>query len=153
MPSNPIYPDQKYTTRQLEEGCAGDLHPKALLGLQLFNSGKYFEAHEELELAWRDEPGPVREVYRGILQVGVAYYHILNRNYPGAVKMFKRAWSWLKPYPNQCRGIDLARFLTDARRVETEIISLGAERLAQFDPGLLKPVLFTSNPEESQHEA
>ena len=153
MPSDPIYPDQKSTSRQLVEGCMGSLHPKALLGLQLFNAGRYFEAHEELELAWRDEPGPVREVYRGILQVGVAYYHILNQNYAGAVKMFKRAWAWLNPYPNKCRGIDLDRFRTDARRVEAEIISLGAENLAQFDPGLLKPILFTSNPEESQHEA
>jgi len=40
--------------RTLEE-CQGTLHPKAIEGLRLFNDGEYFEAHEELETAWRDE--------------------------------------------------------------------------------------------------
>ncbi len=35
--------------------CNGALHPKAIEGLKLFNEKKFFEAHEELEDAWREE--------------------------------------------------------------------------------------------------
>ena len=44
------------------ENCDQPLHPKALEGLRLFNAEKYFEAHEELELAWREEKGKIREL-------------------------------------------------------------------------------------------
>jgi len=33
------------------------LDPRAIKGIHLFNQKKFFAAHEELELAWRDEPG------------------------------------------------------------------------------------------------
>ncbi len=54
-------------------------NPHAIKGFKLFNLHHYFEAHEELETAWRAEKSWIKEMYRGILQVGVAYYQILKR--------------------------------------------------------------------------
>ena len=51
--------------------CDGVLHEKAIEGLKLFNERKFFEAHEELETAWRNETGEIRNLYKGILQVAV----------------------------------------------------------------------------------
>jgi len=76
------------------ENCNGKLHPKAVEGIKLFNTGEFFEAHEELEAAWRDEAGEVRNLYRGILQVAVAYLHITRGNYEGAVKVYDRSLKW-----------------------------------------------------------
>ena len=73
---------------------------------------------------------PVRDVYRGILQVGLGYYHILRLNYRGAVKMFQRCRQWLDPFPAACRGIDLARLRVDFLRAEAALLRLGPERLA-----------------------
>ena len=42
--------------------CQGVLPAQVVEGLELFNRGQYFEAHEVLEAAWRAEPGPVREL-------------------------------------------------------------------------------------------
>jgi uncharacterized protein len=123
--------------------CQGTLPPLVVRGFELFNQGAYFEAHEELELAWRAETGPVRELYRGILQVGVAYYHILRGNYPGAVKMFFRSHTWLGPFPDTCRGIDLASFRADSARVEEALDRLGPYGLDRFDRGLFKPIRYT----------
>jgi predicted metal-dependent hydrolase len=127
---------------EIERGCQGGLPDLALRGLELFNQGAYFEAHEELELAWRAEPGPVRELYRGILQIAVAYYHILRGNYRGAVKMFVRSRTWLAPFPDHCRGVDLARFRQDYRQVEQELLRLGPARLEWLNRGLLKPIAY-----------
>ena len=142
MTYQPIYPDQKYSTEEILASCLGKLHPQALVGLALFNLGEYFEAHEALELAWRAERGPVREVYRGILQVGVAYYHILKNNYPGALKMLARSTPWLAPYPANCRGIDLASFREDAARVEQVLLETAPALLEKFDTSLFKPVKY-----------
>jgi hypothetical protein len=120
------------------------LHPAAILGFSLFNRHKYFEAHEALETAWKAEPGPIRELYRGILQVGVACYHIQRGNYSGARKMILRARRWLGPFPEICCGILINRLKTDLDRVEEELVRLGPGRIDSFDPGLFKPIEFES---------
>ena len=125
--------------------CQEKLHPRALLGLEMFNAGEYFEAHEELELAWRVEPRPGRELYRGILQVAVAYYHILRGNYRGAVKMFNRSRIWLRPFPDHCRGIDLAGFRQDFNRVEAALLAGGPENLARINRGMMRPIHYQHN--------
>jgi hypothetical protein len=118
----------------------GELSEKAVKGIELFNRGEYFEAHEELEHAWNEEGGPVRELYRGILQIAVAYLQITRGNYNGAIKMFLRARQWLDPLPDVCRGVDVAALRRDAADVRAAIEFLGAERLKEFDPSTLKPV-------------
>jgi predicted metal-dependent hydrolase len=139
---------QGWTAEEAACACEGTLHPQALLGIRLFNAGDYFNAHEELELAWREERGPVRDVYRGVLQVGLGYYHILRLNYPGAVKMFQRCQPWLAPFPAVCRGIDLGRLRADVEAAERSLLRLGPARLANFDPGLLKPVCLVNSDED-----
>lgn len=135
--------------------CAEKLHPRAIEGLRLFNASEYFEAHEALELAWRQERGPIRELYRGILQVGVAYYHILRNNYRGACKMLQRCRPWLAPFPDRCRGINVEKLRRDSQAVEAELVRLGAERLSSLNRALLRPVEFTleTQTDRNRHES
>lgn len=107
------------------------LHPHAVEGLELFNQKKYFEAHEELEIAWKEEKGAIRELYRGILQVGVAYLHIQRGNLAGAVKMFQRCHRFLDPFPDTCLGINLGKFRHDFKQVETFLKQKGLIPAAQ----------------------
>ena len=123
--------------------CRGPLHPKAVEGLELFNQRRYFEAHEALEAAWRDETGPIRDLYRGILQVGVVYLHITQFNYAGAMKVFLRSRKWLSPWPDTCRGIAVGRLQKDLERVILEVQRLGPARITEFDLSLLSPVIYT----------
>ncbi|WP_343415562.1 DUF309 domain-containing protein [Candidatus Amarolinea dominans] len=53
-------------------------------GFEAFNAGHYWEQHELLEGAWREEARPVRELYQGILQVGVALHQIEQGKWAGA---------------------------------------------------------------------
>ncbi len=70
LPSNEITP-----------ACEEALPGNALRGLEYFNMGHYFEAHEYLEAAWKAERRKIREVYRAVLQVAVGYYHLTRGNY------------------------------------------------------------------------
>lgn len=122
------------------ESCNGDLHPKAVEGIRLFNAGEFFEAHEELETAWRDETGEVRELYRGILQVAVAYLHITRGNYEGAVKVYGRSLKWTQGWSDVCRGINLKRLRDDAEAAINELERLGKEKIGEFDRSFFKPI-------------
>lgn len=134
-----------YDYPAIAEGCLGSLPSSALQGLVAFNASHYFDAHEHLEDAWNEERGPVRELYRALLQVAVAYLQIERRNYRGAVKMFLRARQWLAPLPAQCRGVDVARLRVDAERVYQAITDLGPERLDRFDLAALSPVHYVDH--------
>lgn len=112
--------------------CQATLPPDAIKGLEMFNSGRYFEAHEELERAWRAEKGPIRDLYRGILQVGVGYYHIRRGNYRGALKMFKRCRQWLDLYPDECCGINLKQLRLDYERIERLLLDGGPTDLTSL---------------------
>jgi len=76
-----------------------------------------------LEIAWREEPDTVREVYRGILQVAVGYHHWSRKNYNGALKMFHSCRKWLAPFVPAYGGIQVAPILEDVDRLETILLS------------------------------
>ncbi len=131
---------RKFDTEGIKNACAEPLHPLALKGLELFNAGEYFECHEELEHAWNADAGPGRDLYRGVLQVGVAYLQIERGNYNGAIKMLMRVKQWLDPLPNECRGINVQKLRSDADAVYQQIRELGRERISEFDTGSFQPV-------------
>ncbi len=121
--------------------CSGPLPETVLLGLACFNAGRYFEAHEYLESAWRAEKSAIRELYQGILQVGVGYYHLQRGNLAGAQKLLDRARGSLIKFGDRPCGIDIAGLLVDVERVEAALRK--PERLPQhLEAGLLRPIRF-----------
>ena len=118
--------------RQLE-GCDEPLSKLAVAGLLEFNRGDYFEQHEYLELAWNEEQRPIRALYQGLLQVGVAFLQIERGNWHGALKMFRRGLPRLRDLPPVCRGIQLYPFRQRAEAIHTEISLLGPESLDRFE--------------------
>jgi uncharacterized protein len=138
-------------TVSMDDLCNAALHPQAAEGLRLFNAGKYFEAHEALEEAWNEEKGPVRDLYRGILQIAVVYLHITRRNYNGAIKVYGRSQKWLKDWPDMCRGIYVEELRRNAEAAITEVQRLGPERLSEFDKSLLKLVRWEENHGQHKH--
>ena len=62
-----------------------------LEGISLFNQGKYWECHEELEHHWLSENENQRFVYWAIIQVAVSLYHFTGGNIVGAKRMIAKA--------------------------------------------------------------
>ena len=128
---------------ELAAQCANPPPPLVLKGLHEFNQQEFFECHETLEAAWNAESGPVRELYRAILQVGIAYYQIQRRNYPGSRKMFLRMVQWFAPLPDRCQGIDVAQLRADADAARAHLEALGPDRIGEYDLSLLKPIKYS----------
>ncbi len=109
--------------------------PRGLrVGVHMFNAGEYFEQHEVLEELWRAEPGPIRELYQGILQVGVGCYHLQRRNYHGAVTLLDRGLTRLATVAPGASGLDVAGLIIQAGRLRARLVELGPDRLDQVEP-------------------
>jgi CheY-like chemotaxis protein len=91
----------------LSAACSGVLSERAARGVSLHNTRDFFEAHEELELAWMEAPEHEGYLYRALLQVTVAFLHIERGNLRGGRKMLLRVRQWLDPLPDACRGVDI----------------------------------------------
>lgn len=120
-------------TQRMSSSCDDILHPLARLGIERFNAGQYWLAHEALEDAWRDEEGIVRDLYRGILQAAVVYHHLCQKNLRGAVKVYERSQKWLKKWDSPCRGVNVAKLRDDLDAAIAEAKALGMENIADFD--------------------
>ena len=127
---------------EMEDVCQDHLSYYAKRGLEEFNRGEYFKAHDSLEKAWIEDESPGRELYRAILQVAVAYYQVQKGNYNGAAKMFLRLRQWIDPLPDFCRGVNVVQLRKEERAVHKALLNLGPERIEEFDQSLLKPVKY-----------
>ena len=110
------------------EGCEDPPSRAAVAGLLAFNQGRYFDQHEYLELAWNEETRPVRDLYQGILQVGVAFLQIERGNRRGALKMFRRGLPKLRGLAEVCQGIKVGALRTKAEQIHRELSALGPEQ-------------------------
>ncbi len=129
----------------VQNACLESLAPLARRGIQEFNRGQFYACHDDLEEAWRQDDGAARDLYRGILQVGIAYYQIERENYRGAAKMLLRVRQWLDPLPDTCRGVNVAQLRKDAATVYEALVEMGPERIAEFDRSFFKPVLVSGD--------
>ena len=53
-------------------------------GVELFNSGEYFDAHEEWEELWSEFNLPDRFFIQGLIQTTVSFYHLSTGNLKGS---------------------------------------------------------------------
>jgi predicted metal-dependent hydrolase len=120
-------------------GRACDDPPPAelLRAVAQFNRGEFFECHETLEALWLAEPGPVRRLYQGILQVGVAFHQQRRGSYRGACVLLDRGIANLAPFAPRCLGVDVAALLAAAQRCRAALTALGPSHLAEFDGALI----------------
>jgi predicted metal-dependent hydrolase len=82
-------------------------------GLELFNRGEFFEAHEEMEEAMNlllegDESD--WEFYLGVLRAAVANHKLTDGVLDSAILHLRAALNFLAPYPDRHRGIKLREF-------------------------------------------
>lgn len=123
------------------ERCAGPPSDGLLAGIELFNTGDYFECHEVLEDIWRAEAGPVRALYQGILQIGVAFHHLRRRNWRGAIKLLDAGTDKVGRFLPRCMGINTAELNERARTCLELLREIGPERVDEFDWSLI-PTIF-----------
>lgn len=76
------------------------------LGVEHFNAGRFFPAHEAWETAWKKaRDTDEAELFKGLSQLGAGYVHLLRGNRHGAVTLLRRAARRIRQYPDGQRGV------------------------------------------------
>ncbi len=90
-------------------------------GLEQIRAGCYFEAHEELELAWRAAEPAERDFFQGLVHVAVAWYQAGRGRPVATARQLEKAARRLGPYAPAHRGIDVADVLAQVERARTAV--------------------------------
>ncbi len=117
----------------VKDFCNEDPPTLLLMGVAQFNRGEFFQQHETLEELWNNEARDVRRLYQGILQIGVAMYHITKNNHHGAVYMATKGSNYLRPFVPSCQTVDVSNLLEQATRILKELGHLGPGNLDKFN--------------------
>jgi predicted metal-dependent hydrolase len=97
------------------------------LGLAHLRAGRFFEAHEELELAWRAAAPEERDFYQGLVHVAVAWYQA-GRGRPLATeRQLEKALRRLEAFEPSHRGVDVAALRTQLTEL-VQTLDLGGRQ-------------------------
>jgi predicted metal-dependent hydrolase len=97
--------------------------PALARGVELFNEGEFWEAHEAWEGAWmphRKEPGS--DFFKGLVQVAAGWFHYGRHNRAGALIKWRTGADYLRQYLPARHGIEVASVVahTDQARATLE---------------------------------
>lgn len=85
-------------------------------GVSLFNSGKYFEAHEALEAVWLKASGRRKTFLHGLIQVAAAFHHYTHGNPAGFRSLLAKGCVKLESFGAATEGVDLGVFMLELRQ-------------------------------------
>src|SRR5258708_38378638 len=75
-------------------------------GIDLFNSGEFFAAHEAWEAIWIGERGPRRLFVQALIHFAVGYHHDSVGNRDGAQRQLRKGLRKLAGYLPRYESID-----------------------------------------------
>ncbi len=79
-----------------------------LEGIRLFNTGEYYACHEAFEEIWRSTTPEPKDLFQGLIQVGVGLYHYFERQRPDvARRVLIKGRLRLTPLLPESHGLDL----------------------------------------------
>jgi hypothetical protein len=104
------------------------LYPREyLLGMELFNSGRYFEAHEAWEEVWLRSEGEAKLFYQMLIQAAVGLHHYEKGNARGATGMYKNVCEKLERLPPVFMSLDLPDFSRQFKSFFADLVEGGVE--------------------------
>ena len=91
------------------------------LGLEHIRAGRFFEAHEALELAWRAAVPGERDFFQGLVHVAVAWYQAGRGKPVATARQLEKAVRRLGPYAPAHGGLDVADVLMQVERARNRV--------------------------------
>lgn len=113
----------------------------------LFNEGLFFEVHELLEEAWMPEQDPRRKrPLQGLIQIAVAFHHLFNRNYRGAIRLLQQGYKKAEGGGSCFHGLKLEAFLEGVQACREALERLGPAAFEAFSPRMVPKMELTTRP-------
>lgn len=90
-------------------------------GLDHIRAGRFFEAHEELEVVWRAAGTEDRDFYQGLVHVAVAWYQAGRGRPVAAGRQLEKAERRLARFTPSHGGLDVASLLAQVARARGRV--------------------------------
>ena len=102
-------------------------------GVKLFNDGSYFEAHDYFEEMWNCAVSNKRDFYQGLVQISVGSFHLISKNYNGALSQLSKGVNKLENFPNNFENINLLQFRQDINYLIEQITLFFSKKNHTFE--------------------
>jgi predicted metal-dependent hydrolase len=107
--------------------------PQYLQGIEHFNAGRYFDAHEVWEEIWLHSSGDTKVFYQMLIQAAVGLHHYERGNTRGARGMYANVVEKLSLLPSTFMSLDLVEFSRSFNSALAELIEGGDQALHTTD--------------------
>jgi predicted metal-dependent hydrolase len=84
-------------------------------GLQHYDAGEFFAAHESWESLWLLAKEPEKTFLQGLIQVTAAFHHLQRNNPLGTARLLQGALRRLEAYPASFGSISVGLLCNDIR--------------------------------------
>ena len=84
--------------------------PRYRAGIELFNRGEFFEAHEVWEHLWHECASADRRFYQALIQAAVAAHHWGRGNAAGAKRLYHSGRKYMEPFRSVYMGLAVDDF-------------------------------------------
>ncbi len=102
-------------------------------GIKLFNDGNYFEAHDYFEELWNCSVSKEHEFYQGLVQISVGSFHLISKNYNGALSQFSKGVKKLKGFSNNFENMNVLQFRYDINYLIKQITLFFSKKNHTFE--------------------
>ena len=99
-----------------QEPPSGQGDPRYLKFFQQFNQEAFFEAHETLEILWRETYSEERDFYQALIQTAAACVHLQKGNLEGAEVLHAKVEKLFSRYPKPHLGVDTEDLLAQLQK-------------------------------------
>lgn len=104
-------------------------------GATLFNTGKFWHAHEAWELVWLRHTEDERLFFQGIIQLAAAYHQLFGKkSFRGMMNNFDKAYAKLEVFAPNYLGVHVDQLLLLIDQGKEEAERLGDRGVGQFNP-------------------
>ncbi|HUL45367.1 MAG TPA: DUF309 domain-containing protein [Bacteroidota bacterium] len=119
-------------------------------GVMLFNTAKFWHAHEAWEQVWNRHRGEGRFFVQGLIQLAAAYHHLITkRSFTGMLKNFDKARGHLEPFCPEYMGTAVEPILRSIDALKNEAARVGETGFSEISLDLLPKLQFhrSGNPD------
>jgi len=109
-------------------------------GIKLFNTGKFWHAHEAWEEVWKHKWEPSRLFFQGLIHMTAAYHQLYNHKNRGVIKHSERSIGKLELFQPMFLRVDVTYLLNCIKITKDVCLTLGQDQMHQFDTALI-PVI------------
>lgn len=92
-------------------------------GVEQFNRGDFFDAHETWEALWLGTSGSEKVFLQALIQLAAAFHHWQRGNCRGALSLLRRGTEKLSTFPSSYGGIRIDPLRNQGKRWAEELAS------------------------------